>query len=78
MESSKEDLNIITMFTKDGKFDIGSAFRYVENVNKHQEERILALEEAMMFFSKWYNETQRANIILPDNLNENGSTKLIL
>ena len=42
------------------------------------ENRIKELEEAMMFFSDWYNRTQKSNIILPDNLDEKGNTKIIL
>ncbi len=41
-------------------------------------ERVAACEEALTFFSEWYNKTQRSNILLPDNLDESGNTKLIL
>ena len=81
MESNnteKKEFDIIENFTVDGKFNLANALKYLQNVNKYQEERILALEEAMMFFSEWYNTTQRANIILPDNVDESGKTKLIL
>lgn len=70
--------NIIEKFTIEGNFKIGSALLYMESENKKLTTRVDALEEAMQFFSEWYNKTQRANIILPDNLDENGNTKLIL
>jgi hypothetical protein len=70
--------NIIEKFTIEGNFKIGSALLYMESENKKLTTRVDALEEAMQFFSEWYNKTQRANIILPDNLDESGNTKLIL
>jgi beta-lactamase class D len=72
--------NIIERFTVEGQFKIGSALLYQEQVIKKQEERILGLEEAMQFFSEWYNKTQRVDILVPDSLkNEiDGKTKLIL
>lgn len=81
MESNnteKKEFDIIDNFTVDGKFNLASALKYLQNVNKYQEERILALEEAVMFFSDWFNKTQRKEIILPDNVDESGNTKLIL
>lgn len=73
-----EQKNIVEKFTVEGSFKYGSAMIYLENKIKEQEQRILALEEAMMFFSDWYNKTQRANIILPENVDESGKTKIIL
>lgn len=64
--------NIITMFTVDGKFNYGNALLYLENITKYQKERIEALEEAMQFFSEWYNTTQRVNILVPEHLNNTG------
>jgi hypothetical protein len=40
--------------------------------------QVAGLQEAVAFFAKWWDETQKPNIILPDNLNEDGSPKLIL
>ena len=77
-QSNEVKPDIIAMFTKEGKFDIGAALRYLDNINKYQEERIAGLEEAMQFFSEWYNKTQRANILLPDNLEDDGSKTIIL
>ena len=75
-----EEKNIVEKFTnaENGQFKVGSALIYLENKVKEQEQHIQGLEEAMMFFSDWYNKTQRANIIMPDNLDDNGNTKIIL
>jgi len=71
--------NIIERFTIEGQFKIGSALLYQEQIIKKQEERIAALEEAMMFFSNWYNTTQRPNILVPEHLaNDDKPNKLIL
>jgi hypothetical protein len=70
--------NIIEKHTTNGQFKLSLALLELERINKEQEIRIQALEEAMMFFSNWYNTTQRPNILVPDNLDENGNTKLIL
>lgn len=70
--------NIIERFTIESKFNIGSALLYMESENKKLISKVEALEEAMQFFSEWYNKTQRVNIILPNNLDESGNTKLIL
>lgn len=74
-----EEKNIIEKHTNpEGQFKVGSALIDLERRNKDLEIRVMALEEAMQFFSEWYNTTQRANIILPDNLDDSGNTKLIL
>lgn len=70
--------NIIEKFTIEGNFKIGSALLYMEVENKKLTDRVIGLEEAMQFFSEWYNKTQRINIILPDNLDDKGNNKLIL
>lgn len=77
MSTEEKKPNILEMFKREDKFDIGNALLYLENITKHQAEKIAALEEAMMFFSEWYNKTQRVNIELPDHLDENGGTKII-
>lgn len=74
-----EEKNIIEKFTNDkGEFKIGSALLYQEQIIKKQEERILGLEEAMQFFSEWYNKTQRANILVPEHLTKENPSGLIL
>jgi len=74
-----EEKNIIEKFTNDkGQFKIGSALLYQEAIIKKQEERIAGLEEAMQFFSEWYNRTQRVDILVPENLDTSGNTKIII
>jgi len=74
--------NIIERFTVEGQLKIGSLLLYQEDIIKKQEIRIQALEEAMQFFSEWYNKTQRPNILVPEHLynetEDNTSAKLIL
>ena len=74
--------NIIERFTVEGKFNLALALLYQEDIIKKQEIRIQALEEAMQFFSEWYNKTQRPNILVPEHLynetEDNTSAKLIL
>lgn len=56
-----EEKNIIEKYTdSEGKYKVGSAMLELER-------RILGLEEAMQFFSEWYNKTQRSNLILPES-----------
>jgi len=56
-----EEKNIIEKYTdSEGKYKVGSAMLELER-------RILGLEEAMQFFSDWYNKTQRSNLILPES-----------
>lgn len=51
----------------------------IANALVEVEDRLLGLEEAMAFFSNWYNKTQRGpEILLPDTSNENGTSKIIL
>jgi hypothetical protein len=74
-----DNKNIIEKFTDDkGQFKIGSALLYQEQIIKKLEERILGLEEAMQFFSEWYNKTQRSNILVPEHLANDKSSGLIL
>lgn len=59
--------NIIEKHTNsEGQFKIGSAIMDLEIRNKQLESRVEGLEEAMQFFSEWYNKTQRSNLILPE------------
>jgi hypothetical protein len=78
IEKPFDEKTLVEKFTIDGNFKLGSALNFLESLHKKQETRLAALEEAMMFFSDWYNKTQRANIIMPENTDENGNTKLIL
>lgn len=63
-----EEKNIIEKHTVENQFRVGSALIDLERRNKELEARIIGLEEAMQFFSEWYNKTQRANILVPDTL----------
>jgi len=70
MEGTKD---IIQRYTTPGK---GLA---IANALVEVEDRLLGLEEAMSFFSNWYNKTQRGpEILLSDTTNENGTPKIIL
>lgn len=74
-----EQKTIIERHTNsEGKFNLAIALVESDNKVKELTKRIEACEEALTFFSEWYNKTQRANIILPDNLDESGQVKLIL
>lgn len=77
LDKSLEEKNIIEKFTIDGNFKIGSALLELERVNKELRSRIEGLEEAMQFFSEWYNKTQRVNILVPEHL-AGDTTKLII
>lgn len=83
LNKSLEDKNIIERHTKtneDGKnqFYIVPALLETDTTIKDLKTRVEGLEDAMRFFSEWYNTTQRANILLPNTLDESGNTKLIL
>lgn len=56
--------DIIQKHTKEGKFNLANALVELET-------RSIALEEAMAFFSAWYNETQKTNILVPEHLKNN-------
>lgn len=49
-------------FTEEGKFKMGEFMRDYEITILNYQNRINALEEAIAFFSKWWDETQN-----PDN-----------
>lgn len=67
-EKSLEEKNIVERHTmSDGKFNLGNCLAEIEAINKHNIEKIVALEEAMQFFSEWYNRTQRVDILVPNN-----------
>ncbi len=75
---SLESKTIIEKYTIDGQFKFGLALLELERTNKDYKTRLEALEEAMQFFSEWYNTTQRSNILLPNNLDTSGNSKIIL
>lgn len=57
--------DIIRRHTHEGKFNLANALVEIE-------ERLIALEEGLMFFSTWYNKTQRGpEILIPDHLKDN-------
>jgi hypothetical protein len=64
-------MDIVQRNTKDGKFNLANALVDIDN-------RLKGLEEAMAFFSSWYNETQRVNILVPEHLANDNNNKLIL
>lgn len=64
---SLEDKNIIERHTRDGKFNLSSALL-------EQDTKIKALQEAMVFMAKWYDEVNskpKQDILVPE-------TKIIL
>jgi hypothetical protein len=74
-----EDKNIIEKHTTtDGRFNLASLLLQQDSIITDLKKRVEGLEEAMIFFSDWYNKTQVSNIILPDNSNSNGTPKIIL
>jgi DNA-binding MarR family transcriptional regulator len=79
ISKSLEQKNIIERHTNsEGKFNLSTSLLEADRNIKALTERVAACEEALTFFSEWYNKTQRANILLPDSLDESGNTKLIL
>lgn len=75
-----EDKSIIERWTIEGKFNLAAALAELESKNKRLNKQIEGLEEAMIFFSDWFNKTQvsEPKIILPTHLDESGNNKLIL
>ena len=62
-----------------GQFNLGGYLGEQEKINKDLILRVAALEEAMMFFSNWYNKKYASNIIVPEHLaNDDNQTKIIL
>lgn len=64
--TKKEELidfgkNIVQRHIHEGKLNLANALIELDS-------RIAALEEAMSFFSNWYNKTQRTEILIPENL----------
>jgi len=73
--------NIIQRHTKDNKFDFVKALVEIEDMVRTSsirigslEDRITAMEEAIAFFAKWWNETQdpdrkdKVNLLLPEHM----------
>lgn len=66
--------DIVQRHTINGKFNLANAMIEIED-------RLIGLEEAMAFFSNWYNSTQRVNILVSDDLKksiEGNTSGLIL
>ena len=72
LDKPLEDKNIVEKHTVEKNFRLASALVDLERRNKDLQDRVVGLEEAMQFFSEWYNKTQRSNLILPEE------TKIIL
>jgi len=69
--------NIIQRHTNDeGKFNLSTALLEQEAMIKSLSERVSACEEALTFFSEWYNKTQRVDILVPEHIKKGmtGST----
>lgn len=62
-------------FTEDGKFKMSSFLSDYEVTIMNYQNRINALEEAIAFFAKWWNETQdpdrpKVQLLVPDHLKD--------
>lgn len=69
MENEEVLKNIIQRHTNDeGKFNFATALLEQEAMIKTLSQRINACEEALMFFSEWYNRTQRVDILVPESM----------
>lgn len=85
-EKSFDQKNILERHTfnkEDGtkSFNIASALCEIDIKLKQIDERLQAVEQALEFFVKWYNETQKPNILIPESLAnelEEGKKKIIL
>ena len=59
-------------FTTEGKFKMGEFMKDYEMTIMNYQNRINALEEAVAFFSKWWDETQNkpktSGLLVPDYL----------
>lgn len=69
--------NILTRFiTEEGKFRLGEFLKHYEDRENNYKQRIEALEEAIAFFAKWWDETQnpdkkpKVNLLVPDHLRD--------
>lgn len=64
----------IKFFTPEGKFKIGEFLKDYELTILNYQSRIGALEEAIAFFSKWWDETQnpdkkgKVQLLVPEHL----------
>ncbi len=60
--------NIIQRHTnEEGKFNLSSALVEQENMIRDMSIRLAGCEEALTFFSEWYNRTQRVDILVPES-----------
>jgi hypothetical protein len=63
-------------FTEEGKFKMGEFMKDYEVTIMNYQNRINALEEAISFFAKWWNETQdpdrkdKVEILVPEYLKD--------
>lgn len=77
-EKPLEEKTIVEKYTVGKEVKVGLCLLELERTNKAQELRIQGLEEAMQFFSEWYNKTQRVDILVPEHLSNNGTGSIIL
>ena len=77
MNSEEVLKNIIQRHTNDeGKFNLSTALLEQEAMIKSLSQRLDGCEEALTFFSEWYNKTQRVDILVPEHIKKD--TGLIL
>lgn len=71
-ESNKslEEKNIVERHTTEAGFNLANYLFEQEAINKHNIEKIEALEQAMQFFVDWYNRTQRVDILVPEGFDK--------
>jgi hypothetical protein len=61
--------NIIQRHTNaEGKFNLSTALLEQEAMIKDMALRLAGCEEALAFFSEWYNRTQRVDILVPEHI----------
>ena len=66
-----EEKTIVERHTmSDGRFNLAGCLMEQEAINKDLIIKVAALEEAMQFFSEWYNKTQRVEILVPENFDK--------
>ena len=72
VEKPFEEKNIVERhLAEDGKtLKIVNLLLEQEAINKDLILRVAGLEEAMQFFSEWYNKTQRVDILVPENFDK--------
>lgn len=73
-EKPLEEKTIVEKYTVGKEVKVGLCLLELERTNKAQELRIQGLEEAMQFFSEWYNKTQRVDLLVPEHLSSSNNT----